>query len=113
MIFGLPALLYTPFVSFFGIPGTKHAIVAHITTWGPTLSLLMAVWQWHSNMPMSIKVSAIITLNPIITFITMSILYEMRVSWIQTQEMDFYTWSGALLVIAGAFIVVYFKQKQK
>jgi drug/metabolite transporter (DMT)-like permease len=113
MIFGLPALLYTPFVSFSAFPELSMQSWLILLFLGANTiiaygSLAMAFKYADVN-----KVSVIITLNPIITFITMSILYEMRVSWIQTQEMDFYTWSGALLVIAGAFMVVYFKQKQK
>ena len=110
IIFGLPALVYTPFVSFSGFQGIDlNSWLLLIFLGANTIiaygSLAMAFKYIEVN-----KVSIIITLNPIITFITMSILYQMQVKWIETQQMDFNTWLGAILVISGAFIVVYFKK---
>ena len=111
VIFGLPALIYTPFLDlndFQGISTSSWALLIFlgantIIAYG---SLAMAFKYIDVN-----KVSVIITLNPIITFITMSILFQMQVSWIETQRMGFNTWAGASLVIFGALMVVYFKKK--
>lgn len=113
VIFGLPALIYTPFVSFSGFSGIS------VNDWlllgflgANTLiaygSLSLAFKYADVN-----KVSVVITLNPIITFISMSILYQLNVSWIDAKPMDLYTWIGAIMVIAGAVFVVYFRDKTK
>jgi len=113
IIFGLPALIYTPFVPFNSMPDLS------LQSWGILLFLGANTIIAYGSLSLAFKyadvnkVSVIITLNPIITFITMSILYQLQVSWIQTKAMDIYTWVGALLVITGAFMVVYFKQKPK
>lgn len=52
------------------------------------------------------RVSVIITLNPIITFITMAILSRMEVGWIEAEVFTLMGWMGALAVIGGAIIVI-------
>ncbi len=111
VIFGLPALIYTPFTPFAGFSGISiYDWLLLIFLGANTLiaygSLSMAFKYADVN-----KVSVVITLNPIITFITMSILYQLNVSWISTTPMDLYTWIGALMVISGAVFVVYFRTK--
>jgi drug/metabolite transporter (DMT)-like permease len=49
------------------------------------------------------KVSVIIFLNPIITFITMGILTYLSVDWIAHERFSIVTIFGASLVISGAF----------
>jgi len=111
IIFGLPALLYTPFLSLQDFQGQSISSWALLIFLGANTiiaygSLTMAFKYIDVN-----KVSVIITLNPIITFIVMSILFQLQVTWIETQNMDINTWAGALLVIFGALMVVYFKKK--
>ncbi|NPD46220.1 MULTISPECIES: DMT family transporter [unclassified Lentimicrobium] len=113
IIFGLPALIYTPFVSF----GDFHGI--GLNNWLLLLFLGANTVIAYGCLSLAFKytdvnkVSVIITLNPIITFIVMAILYQMDVSWINTEKMDLHTWLGALMVITGAVMVVYFKKKEK
>ncbi len=111
VIFGLPALIYTPFVSFSDFSGLSADFWLVLIFLGANTiiaygSLSLAFKYVDVN-----KVSVIITLNPIITLVVMSILYQMNVDWIETQQMGLYTWVGALLVISGAFMVVFFKKK--
>ena len=111
VIFGLPALIYTPFVSFSDFSGLSTDFWLVLIFLGANTiiaygSLSLAFKYVDVN-----KVSVIITLNPIITLVVMSILYQMNVDWIETQQMGLYTWVGALLVISGAFMVVFFKKK--
>ncbi len=111
VIFGLPALIYTPFVSFSDFSGLSADFWLVLIFLGANTiiaygSLSLAFKYVDVN-----KVSVIITLNPIITLVVMSILYQMNVDWIETQQMGLYTWIGALLVISGAFMVVFFKKK--
>ncbi len=111
VIFGLPAIIYTPFLQLEDLQGTSFSSWLLLLFLGANTiiaygSLAMAFKYVDVN-----KVSVIITLNPIITFIVMSVLFQLQVSWIETQAMDFKTWAGALLVISGAIMVVYFKKR--
>lgn len=113
VIFGLPALIYLPFTPFSAFSGISIGDWLLLIFLGANTliaygSLSMAFKYADVN-----KVSVVITLNPIITFITMSILYQLNVSWIDTKPMDLYTWIGALMVISGAVFVVYFRNKGK
>lgn len=51
------------------------------------------------------KVSVIIIINPIITFVTMAILTQIDVSWIAHERFSLITILGASLVITGAILV--------
>ena len=111
VIFGLPALIYTPFLPLSDFQGISFSSWALLIFLGANTiiaygSLAMAFKYIDVN-----KVSVIITLNPIITFIVMSILFQLQVTWIETQAIDYKTWAGALLVITGALMVIYFKKK--
>ena len=59
------------------------------------------------------RVSVIITLNPVITFITMSILTHMEVSWMEPEKFSMMGLFGALSVIAGAVVVISAGLKKK
>ncbi len=110
-IFGLPTLVYAPFVDF------SQLFHINVNQWLLLIFLGLNTLVAYGSLAFAFKyadvnkVSVIITLNPIITFIAMSILYQMQVSWIETQRMDFLTWAGAIMVIAGAVMVVYFKKR--
>jgi len=52
------------------------------------------------------KVSIIVTLNPIITFLIMSILAEMSINWILPETISSLGFGGAFLVICGAILAV-------
>lgn len=113
VIFGLPALLYTPFVSFGDFQGIELNNWLLLIFLGANTLIAYGCLSMAFKYTDVNKVSVIITLNPIITFIVMSILFQLNVTWIETQRMDLLTWSGAIMVIAGAIMVVYFKTKTK
>ena len=110
-IFGLPALVYAPFVDF------NQLFMSSLSQWLLLIFLGLNTLVAYGSLAFAFKyadvnkVSVIITLNPIITFIAMSVLYQWQVSWIETQRMDILTWAGAIMVIAGAILVVYFKKR--
>ncbi len=52
------------------------------------------------------KVSVIITLNPIITFVSMAVLSHMKVSWIEPEAFSWLSIGGALTVLLGAIVVI-------
>jgi drug/metabolite transporter (DMT)-like permease len=52
------------------------------------------------------RVSVIITLNPIITFISMVILTRLQVTWIEAENFTLMGMLGACSVIGGAIVVI-------
>lgn len=105
-IFGFPCLIYLPFID--------------------PAPIFQLSWQWwllllflgantlisYSTLAEALryieasKVSVIIFLNPIITFIIMGTLTYMSVDWITHEKFSPITILGALLVISGAYLVV-------
>jgi len=57
------------------------------------------------------KVSIIIILNPLITFLTMGILTYLDVSWISGERFTLLSIVGALIVLSGAMLVAGKKKK--
>jgi drug/metabolite transporter (DMT)-like permease len=110
-IFGLPVLLFAPFIN--------PEPLLHIgwITW--VLLLFVGLNTLFSYTFLSValkntdasKVSIIIILNPIITFICMDIFTRLDVSWIQHERFSAMSVFGAALVIAGAILVAK-RQKQ-
>ncbi|WP_319480332.1 DMT family transporter [uncultured Draconibacterium sp.] len=105
VLFGLPAILYLPFVDF-------QALLALHWTWWLLLLFLGAntfiAYTCIGNALKYIeanKVSIIIILNPMITFITMGILTELNVSWVEHERFSVITILGAVLVFIGAVLV--------
>lgn len=112
-LFGFPTLIYLPFIN----PG----------------SLLQLNWAWwllmlflgantlisYSTLAEALryieasKVSVIIFINPIITFILMGLLTYFSVDWIVHERFSPITILGALIVISGAFLVVRKKKKHR
>lgn len=111
VIFGLPALLYTPFVSFGDFQGLNINSWLLLIFLGANTVIAYGCLALAFKYTDVNKVSVIITLNPIITFVVMSILFTMNVTWIETQRMDVFTWLGVIMVLSGAIMVVYFKKK--
>ena len=104
-LFGFPALIYLPFVKF------KPLLELHYTWWLLLFFLGANTFIAYTCMARALKyieankVSVIIILNPIITFITMGILTEIDVTWITHERFSMITILGASLVILGAMLV--------
>jgi drug/metabolite transporter (DMT)-like permease len=111
IIFGLPALFYSPFVSYNRLLQISPEywlllIFLGLNTLAAYSSLAMALKYIQAN-----KVSVIITQNPVITFLAMAILGELEVSWIAPEHFTFLTIIGAVLVISGAVLTVFTRGK--
>jgi drug/metabolite transporter (DMT)-like permease len=104
-IFGLPVLLYAPFINL------EPLLQVSWVVW--VLLLFVGLNTLFSYTFLSValkntdasKVSIIIILNPIITFICMDIFTRLDVSWIQHERFSMMSVVGAGLVIAGAILV--------
>ncbi len=110
--FGLPALLYLPFVNF------DSLLYINWVTWLLLLFVGLNTLFSYTFLSLALKnteankVSIIIIINPVITFITMGILTRLNVSWIQHERFSVITILGAFLVISGAILVAK-RQKQR
>jgi drug/metabolite transporter (DMT)-like permease len=107
ILFGTPSLFLLPWVQF--------SSFATLVWWQWLLVLFLglntiiaygAVSEAFKILPTS-KVSMIITLNPIITILLMTILYSLEVTWIHAEKINSKGYLGALFVVLGALIVLY------
>lgn len=104
-LFGLPAILYLPFVHLEPLSNL------HFTWWLLLLFLGANTFIAYTCLGQALKyteankVSVIIIVNPVITFITMGILTKLDVSWVAHERFSFITILGASLVITGAILV--------
>jgi drug/metabolite transporter (DMT)-like permease len=106
-IYGACALALLPLVKFVQLQGLP---AAH---WYLLIYLGLNTVLAYGSLAMAIKlteatrVSVIITLNPIITFVTMAILSKMEVSWMDPETFSLLSLFGALMVLGGAITVIY------
>jgi len=111
-LFGFPAVLYAPFVHLeplFQLNWTWWLLLLFLgaNTFIAYTCIAQALKYLEAN-----KVSIIIILNPIITFITMGILTQLNVDWVTHERFSMFTILGASLVFTGAVLVVK-KSKKK
>jgi drug/metabolite transporter (DMT)-like permease len=105
-LFGFPTLIYLPVIEL------TPVFELHWTWWLLLIFLGVNTLIAYSSLAQALrfieasKVSVIIFLNPIITFITMGILTYLSVDWIAHERFSPVTILGASLVITGAFLVV-------
>lgn len=105
-LFGLPALLYLPAVHFSHLQGLNWA------WWLLMLFLGMNTLVAYTTLALSLKyleagkVSIILIMNPVVTFIIMGILAGLQIPWIQPENVTFLSLTGAVAVIAGAVLVI-------
>jgi drug/metabolite transporter (DMT)-like permease len=105
-IYGLPTLLYLPLANF----TTLGSIT--LPWWGLLFFLGANTLIAYGCMNASLKyadankISVILINNPIITFVLMAIFTWSDVRWIEHEHFTILAWSGAILFIFGALMVV-------
>jgi drug/metabolite transporter (DMT)-like permease len=107
ILFGTPTIFLIPWVqfnSFFQLVWWQWLLVLFLGL--NTIIAYGAVSEAFKLLPTS-QVSMIITLNPIITILLMTVLYSLEVTWIHAEKIYSKGYFGALLVILGALIVLY------
>lgn len=110
-IFGLPILLYFPFVNFENL--------AHLSLGYWLLLVFLGANTLISYVCLSLalkyieagKVSVLLIMNPIITFVIMGILTWLQVSWIAPEHFSVLSVLGALIALGGAVMVVWRKSE--
>lgn len=110
-IFGLPVLLYLPFVNFANLANLSFGYWALLVFLGANTLISYGCLSMALKYLEAGKVSIIIVLNPIITFILMGILTWMQVSWIDGEHFSALSILGALIALTGAILVVRKKRK--
>jgi len=112
-IYGICALGLLPLVQFSDLQGMPAV------NWILLLYLGLNTVLAYGSLALAIKfteatrVSVIITLNPIITFVTMAILTRMNVAWIEAESFSLMSVLGALTVLGGAILVISAGWKRK
>jgi drug/metabolite transporter (DMT)-like permease len=113
IIFGLPALLYTPFVEFSSVYAMSFnqwmlMLFLGLNTLGAYGSLAYALKYLEAN-----KISVIVAVNPLITFVAMAILSKKQVSWMKPENLTLVTILGALIALMGVVLTVVRKKSLK
>ncbi|TCO10783.1 DMT family transporter [Natronoflexus pectinivorans] len=107
IIYGIPALLFIPFADFQTLFVLKSPIV-----WLLFLFLALNTILAYGGLSIALKyteanrISMIVTLNPIITFIILEILLLMNVHWFESPPMAPMAYIGALMVLGGVALAV-------
>lgn len=105
-IFGLAAILYGPFIH------TESLVHLHWGYWLLLISLGLNTLISYGALNLALrytaasKVSIILILNPIITFVFMALFTYAEVSWIAGESFTWLSIAGAFVVFAGAFLVI-------
>ena len=106
MIYGFCSILFLPLTDF------SRLVHLNFFQWLILISLGLNTVLSYGFLALAIKyaeankVSVIITLNPIITFIIMAILGAIGVNWIAPEHFNIYSITGAVAVIGGAIITI-------
>jgi len=111
VIFGLPVLLYLPFVNFshftnIGITGWLILLFLGLNTLFAYGLLSMAIHYIEAN-----KVSVILVLNPVLTLALMAIISHSDATWIKHEHYTLATIIGAAIVVAGAILTIFKKNR--
>ena len=111
VIFGLPVLLYLPFVNFshftnIGITGWLILLFLGLNTLFAYGLLSMAIHYIEAN-----KVSVILVLNPVLTLALMAIISHSDATWIKHEHYTLVTIIGAAIVVAGAILTIFKKNR--
>jgi drug/metabolite transporter (DMT)-like permease len=112
-LFGLPILLFLPFIKpagFFDLTAGNWLLMIYLglNTLIAYGSLAMAFKYLEAN-----KVSVIITMNPIITFIIMGVLTYFEVTWIEPEILSPWGIIAAVIVLTGAVLAIVFAPAEK
>jgi len=112
-LFALPIILFLPFIKPSGflelsIQNWLLLIYLGLNTLVAYGSLALAFKYLEAN-----KVSIIITLNPILTFVIIGILTTLEVTWIEPEIITFRGIVAASLVVFGAVLAVAFAKPSK
>lgn len=105
-IYGLCSLMFLPFVSFEKFPNLQTGDWLLLTFLGLNTVLAYGSLALAIKFTLATRVSVIITLNPIITFVAMAIISKTDVTWIEKESFTVFSILGAITVLSGAIMVI-------
>ncbi len=107
IIYGLPALLFIPFADISALL-QPHAWWVWVLMIFLGLNTVVAYGSLTASFKYADanKISIIITMNPIITFILLEILIHFEANWFPLSSFPPLAYAGALLVLLGAILAV-------
>ena len=112
-LFGFPVIFYFPFVNLEPFAGLNFGWWALMIFLGLNTLIAYGCLAQALRYTEANKVSIILLLNPIITFITMGILTTLEVSWISGEHFSAYSLFGALIVLTGDVFVIRKSRREK
>jgi len=105
-IFGLPILLYLPFANFESLAHLSFGYWLLLIFLGANTLISYVCLSLALKYMEAGKVSVLLIMNPIITFVIMGVLTWLQVSWIAPEHFSVLSILGALLALFGAILVV-------
>ncbi len=110
-IYGICAIAFLPFIKWSSLPEmdlNDWLLMSFLglNTFLAYGSLALALKYAEAN-----KISLIITLNPVLTFIAMAILEILAVSWIDYENLSVLSITGAVIALTGVSVVVLGKKR--
>lgn len=114
IVFSLPVLLFLPFVN------VSQFLMSHEPwVWVLMIALGLNTVVAYGTLSASFKyaeanrISIVITMNPIITFLLLEILILLQAQWFPIVDVSIMAYVGAVMVIVGAILAVGIKRKIK
>jgi drug/metabolite transporter (DMT)-like permease len=105
-LFGLPVLLFAPFIKPAGFVNLTMSNWFLLIYLGLNTLIAYGSLAYAFKYLEASKVSIIVTMNPIITFVIMGILTYMEVNWIEPEIISTRGLIAALLVLSGAIMAI-------
>jgi len=112
-VFGLPILLLAPFIQLNEFTNLSTFAWILLIYLGLNTLVAYGFLALAFKYLEASKISVMITINPIITIITMGILTYLEVSWIEPEIFTFKIIATALIVLTGAIMAVVFAKPEK
>ena len=113
VLFSLPALAFIPFVNFEEFKGLSVGIWAVLIFLGVNTFIAYGALAYALKYLDANKVSVIITMNPIITFLALAAMIVFDIQWIAHEKFTWISIVGALTVITGVILTVLQRKIEK
>jgi len=111
LIYLVPSILLIPWIDFNVIVSFTWQLWAFMIFLGlNTILAYGAIAEALRFIPAN-KIGIILTINPIITIVTMGFLTSIGVSWIEPERISFYGFLGAALILIGVISAIIVQRK--
>ena len=111
LIYLVPAILIIPMADFDVLLSLDWKLWALLVFLGlNTILAYGAIAEAFRFIPAN-KVGIIVTLNPIVTIVTMGILTTLGVTWIDPERISIFGFAGAALIVTGVVIAILVQRK--